>query len=173
MSTEAKGIGVLAALFWAVTALAVFSMASGNPTAINGVIGCGAGAVVTSLAAVGLGRQDRTLTTVRRSSTMPLSDRDLKAVARLTTQVKRIADAMTTPVVEHVVADETTPVELRQQIADALEAADYRQDMRRGDLADSIMPIVQAVAADRDRLATELARIRRALDGLAETDQAV
>lgn len=100
---------------------------------------------------------------------MTLSDRDIRAVARLTTQVKRIADALSTPVTAPVVEDETTPVDLRQQIANALEAADYRQDMRRGDLADSIMPIVQAVAADRDRLAAELARIRRALDPDDET----
>ncbi|MFD5058235.1 hypothetical protein [Streptomyces sp. NPDC058394] len=100
---------------------------------------------------------------------MSLADRDLRAVAKLTTQVKRIADALSTPVTAPVVEDETTPVDLRQQIADALEAADYRKDMRRGDLADSIMPIVQAVAADRDRLAAELARIRRALDPDDET----
>lgn len=31
---------------------------------------------------------------------------------------------------------------LRDEIADALEAADYRMDMRRGDLADAIMPVL-------------------------------
>lgn len=31
---------------------------------------------------------------------------------------------------------------LRDEIAEALEAADYRMDMRRGDLADSVMPVL-------------------------------
>lgn len=31
---------------------------------------------------------------------------------------------------------------LRDAIAQALEDADYRQDMRRGDLADAVMPVV-------------------------------
>ncbi|MFG2372588.1 hypothetical protein ACGFY9_14055 [Streptomyces sp. NPDC048504] len=33
--------------------------------------------------------------------------------------------------------------ELRDQIAEALEQADYRPDMRRGDLADAIMPVLR------------------------------
>ncbi|MDX3074600.1 hypothetical protein [Streptomyces sp. MI02-7b] len=33
---------------------------------------------------------------------------------------------------------------LRDPIAEALERADYRQDMRRGDLADAIMPVIGA-----------------------------
>jgi|1185.fasta_scaffold00436_8 hypothetical protein len=31
---------------------------------------------------------------------------------------------------------------LRDEIAEALEAADYRMDMRRGDLADSVLPVL-------------------------------
>jgi hypothetical protein len=38
----------IAALFWALTALAGIDMALGNPTAINGVIGAGACAVITT-----------------------------------------------------------------------------------------------------------------------------
>lgn len=40
---------------------------------------------------------------------MPLSNRDLRAVANLTTQVRRIADAMTTPVAEAVDDVTATP----------------------------------------------------------------
>lgn len=94
------------------------------------------------------------------------------AVVEIATQARRIADAMQTPVVETVVAAPTThddalrqlvdgirtlrpadaPSVLRQQIADALEAADYRQDMRRGDLADSVMPVVERLRLERDTL---------------------
>ncbi|MGW7283986.1 hypothetical protein ACWGH4_00545 [Streptomyces sp. NPDC054847] len=82
---------------------------------------------------------------------------------------------------------------LRQLIADALEAADYRPDMRRGDLADAVLPIVQQelkktlepVVRDRDEMrqrfhnqaqaGTELvmelhhleARVRRVADQIA------
>lgn len=40
---------------------------------------------------------------------------------------------------------ETTPsrrAELRDQIAAALEAAEYRRDMQRGDLADAVLPVL-------------------------------
>jgi hypothetical protein len=37
---------LLAILFWLLTGAAAWSMAAGNPTAINGVIGAAAGAVV-------------------------------------------------------------------------------------------------------------------------------
>ncbi|NUO43683.1 MAG: hypothetical protein HOV82_16795 [Streptomyces sp.] len=41
--------------------------------------------------------------------------------------------------------DPTTPARragLRDEIAAALEAADYRMDMRRGDLADAVLPVL-------------------------------
>jgi hypothetical protein len=34
---------------------------------------------------------------------------------------------------------------LRQLIADALENADYRPDMRRGDLADAVVPVIMSI----------------------------
>ncbi|MET7560588.1 hypothetical protein ABZS95_10325 [Streptomyces sp. NPDC005479] len=85
----------------------------------------------------------------------------VRAVEQLTTQVRRVADAMATPVVEQPDASTATPAGLRARIADALEQADYRQDMRRGDLADSVLPVV---APELARLRAELAAIRRALD---------
>jgi hypothetical protein len=42
----------LTAVFAACTALAAWSMAAGNPTAVNGVIGAGAGTVVLAALAV-------------------------------------------------------------------------------------------------------------------------
>lgn len=42
-------------------------------------------------------------------------------------------------------SNETTPSRragLRDQIANALEAADYRRDMQRGDLADAVLPVL-------------------------------
>ncbi len=91
------------------------------------------------------------------------------ALDRLTTQVGRVADAVSTPVVEPDDAPQTTDDDVRQLLADTLEAADYRPDMRRGDLADAVMPVVRAVLNDRDRLDAELARIRRAFDPDDET----
>lgn len=45
---------------------------------------------------------------------------------------------------------------LRDRIAEALEEADYRPDMRRGDLADAIMPVLPA-PADRSAVLREAA----------------
>lgn len=45
---------------------------------------------------------------------------------------------------------------LRDRIAEALERADYRPDMRRGDLADAIMPVLPA-PADRAAVLCEAA----------------
>ncbi|MFL5910516.1 MAG: hypothetical protein ACJ768_08135 [Gaiellaceae bacterium] len=45
---------------------------------------------------------------------------------------------------------------LRDRIAEALEQADYRPDMRRGDLADAIMPVLPA-PADRAAVLREAA----------------
>lgn len=41
----------------------------------------------------------------------------------------------------------TPPGTLRDRIAAALEAADYRMDMRRGDLADAVLPLVAEAGA--------------------------
>lgn len=41
----------IAALFWAALALSLAEMYRGNPTAINGVIGAGAGALITTVLA--------------------------------------------------------------------------------------------------------------------------
>lgn len=46
--------------------------------------------------------------------------------------------------------------ELRDRIAEALEQADYRPDMRRGDLADAIMPVLPP--ADRAAILREAAQ---------------
>ncbi|MGD6750961.1 hypothetical protein [Streptomyces sp. BH105] len=45
---------------------------------------------------------------------------------------------------------------IRDRIAQALEEADYRMDMRRGDLADAIMPVLPAFA-DRATIYRQLA----------------
>lgn len=44
---------------------------------------------------------------------------------------------------------------LRAPIAEALEQADYRRDMRRGDLADSIMPVILAALDGTEQPATK------------------
>jgi hypothetical protein len=54
--------------------------------------------------------------------------------ARWSTAVRATDDAPTTTA--------TDAPHLRQLIADALEAADYRMDMRRGDLADAVLPVI-------------------------------
>lgn len=61
LSAETRGTIVFAAVIWTIVAVAAMSMALGNPTAINAVIGCSIpGAFVTS-GAVSLARQDRRL----------------------------------------------------------------------------------------------------------------
>lgn len=59
LSQTTKGIAVLAAAFWIVATFAVIDMRAGNPTAINGVIGCTLGAIMTTATAVALARLDR------------------------------------------------------------------------------------------------------------------
>ena len=58
---------------------------------------------------------------------------------------------------------------LRNQIAEALEAADYRPDMRRGDLADAVMPVIlplgQTLAAHRDGAEDDVTRLTEERDG--------
>ncbi|MGQ5576052.1 hypothetical protein [Streptomyces sp. ECR3.8] len=44
---------------------------------------------------------------------------------------------------------------LREPIAEALERADYRPDMRRGDLADSVMPVILAALDGTEQPTTE------------------
>jgi hypothetical protein len=44
---------------------------------------------------------------------------------------------------------------LRQPIAEALEQADYRMDMRRGDLADAIMPVIRRAIDGTEQPTTE------------------
>lgn len=100
------------------------------------------------------------------------------ALDRLTTQVGRVADALPTPVTDEGDAPQTTgddgprlaswlPVpeqdrELRARIDAALEQADYRMDMRRGDLADAVLPaVVPELAALRAKVEEQQAVIAR------------
>ncbi|MEV6124408.1 hypothetical protein AB0M23_28525 [Streptomyces sp. NPDC052077] len=53
---------------------------------------------------------------------------------------------------------------LRDRIAAALERADYRPDMRRGDLADAIMPVLPALV---DQATVRAGALRDAADGYA------
>ena len=54
-----RGSMVFAAILWAIVATASVSMALGNSTAINAVIGCSIPAVFMTAAAWGFYRQDR------------------------------------------------------------------------------------------------------------------
>jgi hypothetical protein len=47
-----KGCAAFAVLLWLLFGWAVFDMTHGNPTAINGVIGAGAGAVLATVGAI-------------------------------------------------------------------------------------------------------------------------
>ena len=59
LSKTTIGVSVVAGVFWILVVLAVVDMRAGNPTAINGVIGCAFGAVITTASALGLARLDR------------------------------------------------------------------------------------------------------------------
>lgn len=108
---------------------------------------------------------------------MPLSDRDLRAVASLTTQVRRIADAMETPVVEDADARQTTGDDApRQPAYDSVLA--YLRSQPTDFLPTTVVErnamIWHAVHAALDAMpehpaVAELARIRRALDPDDET----
>lgn len=90
------------------------------------------------------------------------------ALDRLTTQVRRVADAMPTPVDDGPTTDDDA---LRDRIHTALTTEHYRRAQERieaspedhcAGFTNAVMPIVQPLTA-------ELARIRRALDPDDET----
>ncbi|WP_333757866.1 hypothetical protein [Streptomyces sp. ISBFB 2968] len=56
MDEATKGTAVLAACCWLVVILASIDMACGNPTAINGVIGCAIPGAALTVAAIQLHR---------------------------------------------------------------------------------------------------------------------
>ncbi|MFI8351340.1 hypothetical protein [Streptomyces sp. NPDC085596] len=58
LSSEAWTMLVIGVVMWVVCVVSGVSMVGGNPTAINGVIGCGIAALVTTVAGIGLARQD-------------------------------------------------------------------------------------------------------------------
>ncbi|MFJ7176450.1 hypothetical protein ACIQXA_08580 [Streptomyces massasporeus] len=78
------------------------------------------------------------------------------------------------PAAQAPATDQTAPSRragLRDEIAAALEAADYRMDMRRGDLADAVMPVLyrewpwlRAEAEELEQVRTENARMRHELE---------
>lgn len=51
--------------------------------------------------------------------------------------------------------------DLRARIAEALEAADYRAPMQRGDLADAVLPVIETLLARRDKRIEEYRESRR------------
>lgn len=57
--SPARGAAIFAAVLWGIAGIAAVSMARGNPTAINAVIGCSIPGVFAAFAAWGLHRQDR------------------------------------------------------------------------------------------------------------------
>jgi len=58
-STETRGTIIFAAVIWTIVAVAAMSMALGNPTAINAVVGCSIPGAFAIWWAVSLARQDR------------------------------------------------------------------------------------------------------------------
>lgn len=59
LSTETRGTVIFAAVIWTIVAVAAMSMALGNPTAINAVIGCSIPGAFAVWCAISLARQDR------------------------------------------------------------------------------------------------------------------
>jgi hypothetical protein len=55
-------------------------------------------------------------------------------------------------------ANDDEQASLRDRIAQALEAADYSGKMRRGDLADAVMPVVASALREADQLAAGVGR---------------
>ncbi|MFE9738824.1 hypothetical protein [Streptomyces sp. NPDC006477] len=59
MLGEAKALGSMAAVLWAIVAVASLSMLCGNPTAINAVVGVGIPATVLTTVAIAFHLADR------------------------------------------------------------------------------------------------------------------
>lgn len=65
--SPARGAAVFAGILWAIVVAASVSMALGNQTAVNAIIGCSIPAAFITWAAWSLYRQDRHLARSRRS----------------------------------------------------------------------------------------------------------
>lgn len=58
-SSETRGAVAFAAIIWTIAAFAAVAMALGNPTAINGVLGCSIPGLFVTVWAVIFARDDR------------------------------------------------------------------------------------------------------------------